>query len=44
MFLLWKRCDSCWKIFRKRDMIHNIMIGMHYPWSFCGKCYKEFFK
>lgn len=24
-------------------MIHNIMIGMHYPWVFCKPCYNEFF-
>lgn len=41
--IFWKMCDLCKGIFRKSDMKHGIMIGLHYPWSFCHKCNEEFF-
>lgn len=39
--LLWKTCDLCKGLFRKRDMVHNVMIGPHYPWTFCKICYEK---
>ena len=42
--LFFKKCDYCKRICFRKDMKHNITIGMHYPWSFCYKCYKDFFK
>jgi hypothetical protein len=40
-FILWKTCDLCKGLFNKKNMVHNVMIGVHYPWSFCEKCHKK---